>query len=244
MDHATYLDHLRADADLLVSTGAGVLDRRVPTCPDWTVEQLVGHVGRVHRRAASYLTAGAPSEIEAAPEGAAVVGWTRTGTAELLAALEARAGSDEPVASWAGTRPAGFWHRRMAIETVLHRCDAQSAAGGITPVDTALAIDAVDEMFDVVLPFRPPKDLDAGGETIHLHATDPEPDLGVGGGEWLITLSGNDVAVERRHAKGDVAVRGAASDLLLLLYGRVGPERCEVFGDATLIDRWRAAVNI
>jgi uncharacterized protein (TIGR03083 family) len=243
MDNATYLAHVRADADLLTSTGAADLDRRVPTCPGWTLEQLVGHLGRVHRRATSYLTEGAPTEIEPAPAGPAVVDWTRAGTAGLLAALDARTGSDEPVASWGGTRPAGFWHRRMAIETVLHRCDAQSAAGGITPVDTALAVDAVDELFDVVLPFRPPTGLGAAGETIHLHATDPDLEAH-GGGEWLLTLSGDEVAVERRHAKGDVAVRGAASDLLLVLYGRVDPGRCDVFGDAALLDRWQAAVNI
>jgi uncharacterized protein (TIGR03083 family) len=243
MDHASLLDHLRTDADLLVTTGAGILDRPVPTCPGWTVEQLLGHVGRVHRRAASYLTTGSVTDIEPAPEGGAVVDWTRAGAAGLVAVLEARLGDDAPVASWAGTRPAGFWHRRMAIETVVHRCDAQAAAGDIGPIDTALAVDGVDELFDVVLPFRPPTDLDADGETIHLHATDPGLDEH-GAGEWLLTLSGDRVAVEHRHAKGDVAVRGAASDLLLMLYGRAGTERCEVFGDAALLDRWRAAVKI
>ncbi len=50
--------------------------------------------------------------------------------------------------------------------------------------------------------------------TIHLHCTDGE-------GEWLITRAGDDVVVTREHAKGDVAARGTASDLLLFLWGRV-----------------------
>jgi hypothetical protein len=52
------------------------------------------------------------------------------------------------------------------------------------------------------------------------------------------------VTVEHAHAKGDVAVRGTASDLLLLLWNRAGSDRFQVFGDAGLLDRWRAAVTV
>ncbi|MGH9231596.1 MAG: maleylpyruvate isomerase family mycothiol-dependent enzyme, partial [Acidimicrobiales bacterium] len=81
------------------------------------------------------------------------------------------------------------------------------------------------------------------GKTLHLHATD------VGGaeageGEWLVTLDPAGMTVEHRHARGDVAVRGTASDLLLLLWNRVGADRCEVFGDADLLEWWRATVKV
>ena len=67
---------------------------------------------------------------------------------------------------------------------------------------------------------------DAIGEaTIHFHCTDAD-------GEWLITRVGDDVVVTREHAKGDVAARGSASDLALFLWGRVGADQLEVFGDA------------
>ena len=69
------------------------------------------------------------------------------------------------------------------------------------------------------------------GETIHLHCTDGE-------GEWLVRLAPGGVNVVNEHAKGDVAARGAASDLLLMMWGRVPVTQVEVFGDASLLERW------
>ncbi len=45
--------------------------------------------------------------------------------------------------------------------------------------------------------------------------------------------------VTREHAKGDVAARGPASDLLLLLYGRLDLDAVEVLGDAAVLETWR-----
>ena len=73
-------------------------------------------------------------------------------------------------------------------------------------------------------------------ETIHFHCTDGE-------GEWLARLSPEGVVVTREHAKGDVAARGTASNLLLFVYGRVPADDLEVFGDAALLARWRELVQ-
>ena len=109
---------------------------------------------------------------------------------------------------------------------------------------TDLALDAVDELFEVILPWRGTAELgsEMDGKTMHFHATDvgDEP----GEGEWLITLAGERLTVEHMHAKGDVAVRGTASDLLLLLWNRVSADRFEVFGDAGLLEWWRTAVKV
>ena len=240
MDRASQLASLRADADLLLATAGRGLDRPVPTCPGWTCERLVAHVGRVYRWTAVWVATGHSGEVERAPAGDPVVAWARSGLDELVVALEA-ADPDARVDTWAGTHSAGFWPRRMAVETAIHRIDAQAAAGATTPVGTALALDGIDELFDVLLPQRGTGDLDRRGETIHLHATDP--DLG-DGGEWLVTLGADALTVEHAHAKGDVAVRGTASDLILLLTNRVGLDRFQVFGDDSLLHRWRAAVTL
>ena len=93
-------------------------------------------------------------------------------------------------------------------------------------------------MLQVFVPHRMQFPVLAGnGETVHLHATDIE------GGEWMLTYHPKSVEWERGHAKGDVAARGTMSDLLLLVWGRIPPSRLEVFGDATLIDRWQAAAT-
>ncbi len=47
----------------------------------------------------------------------------------------------------------------------------------------------------------------------------------------------------REHAKGDVAIRAPASHLLLFLYGRAGASGAEVFGDASILDRWQQLVS-
>lgn len=61
------------------------------------------------------------------------------------------------------------------------------------------------------------QDVGAGeGETLHLHAFDPAA-------EWTLTLTPEGLAVERGHTKADLALRGAASDLELLLYDRPPP---------------------
>jgi uncharacterized protein (TIGR03083 family) len=247
MDRASYLDSLRGDADDLLTAASGRLDADVPTCPGWTLERLVGHLGRVYRRTASWVAGEGSRELPRPPEGAVVVDWARAGLDELLAALD-RGGEPEPdatVATWAGDQPAIFWPRRMAVETAVHRWDAESAVGDGRPVGTDLALDGVDELFAVIVPWRGARELadKAAGRTMHLHATEIGDDA-EGQGEWLVTIGTEGLTVEHVHAKGDVAVRGTASDLLLLLYNRVPSDRCEVFGDAALLERWRSTVRV
>jgi predicted lipid carrier protein YhbT len=55
-------------------------------------------------------------------------------------------------------------------------------------------------------------------------------------------LNTDGLVVTREHAKGDVAARGTASDLLLFLYGRIDADGLDVFGDAALLARWRELV--
>jgi uncharacterized protein (TIGR03083 family) len=237
MERTSYLASLRADADRLLAVAGGALQRPVPTCPGWTCERLVGHIGRVYRWTAGWVASGSAHEVERPPASAAVVDWARAGVDEIVAALES-ADPHVDVATWAGRQPAVFWPRRMAVETALHRFDAEAAVGRTGAVDAELAIEGVDELFDVLLPWRGAGAADATG-TIHLHATDHHLDAP---GEWLVTLSEGGLAVERTHAKGDVAVRGTASDLLLLLWNRIGADQVDVFGDGELLERWRAAI--
>ncbi len=247
MDRASYLDSLRGDAADLLAAARGHLDADIPTCPGWSMERLVGHVGRTYRWTAGWVEGDGAREVPRPPEGDAVIEWTRAGLAELIDAIEGATGVDDAgttVKTWAGDQPSIFWPRRMAIETAVHRWDAQIAAGEGRPVGTDLALDAVDELFEVILPWRGTAELGSEneGKTMHLHATDvgDEP----GEGEWLVTLTPEGLTVDHMHAKGDVAVRGTASDLLLLLWNRVSADRFEVFGDADLLEWWRSAVKV
>lgn len=241
MNHDEYVAAIRADGAALAgaATKAGI-DTQVPSCPLWSVADLLGHVGRLHRWVAQITIDSATERgahwSEAEPPAAEErIAWFADGVSILADALAA-AGPDVNLWSWTPDETSGFWARRQANETAMHRFDAQLAAGTTEPIGHALAVDGIDELFELI-PFWPLGDRVRGaGETLHFHCTD-------GAGEWLVQLGADELIVTREHAKGDVAARGTASDLLLFLYGRVGVDRLEVFGDGSLLTRWRELVT-
>lgn len=207
----------------------------------WTVHSLLGHTGWVSRFAALSIQSDpadppARSSVGEPPVGAAVIDWYGEAAQELDRALAA-ADPDENRPTWTGPQPARWWLRRISHELAMHRWDAFTAlTAGATPIDAAQSLDGIDEVLEVFAPKRLQFNALAGsGETIHLHTTD------IDDGEWMLTLRPDTVEWERGHAKGDVAAKGAASELLLLLWGRIGPDQLEVFGDETLLHRWQQA---
>ncbi|MBM3660544.1 MAG: maleylpyruvate isomerase family mycothiol-dependent enzyme [Actinobacteria bacterium] len=235
MDSQQYFDAIRADsARLVASSVAAGLDTMVPSCPEWTVADLLGHVGRVQRWQADIVARRVQeaefSFAEPPTDPAVLVSWVQDATALLLEVFAA-APADTPLWTFVGPGVAGFWVRRQAHEVSLHRVDADLAAGIAPALDGELATDAIDEFLDVVVQFRVRDRMTGTGETVHLHRAD-------GDGEWLVRLTAEGPEVERTHAKGDVAARGSASDLLLALRGRVEPSALEVFGDEAVLLRF------
>jgi uncharacterized protein (TIGR03083 family) len=232
----TYLEAIRTNAARLVAAGeAAGFDAPVPTCPDWAVADLLAHIGRVHRWAAANTTR-SPDEGPAQrgehemPAGSDPAAWAREGAEVLHAALD-RSASD---ACWTWIPPnvVGFWQRRQAHETAMHRVDAESAAGDVHPIEAELAADGIDELLGLLEQPMFAQRVHGDGETMHFHCTDVT-------GEWLVRRTEQGIEVTREHAKGDVAARGTASDLLCWLQGRAPVERLEVFGDAALLTSWR-----
>jgi len=250
-------------AQILSSTDtfAGLVDgadltRTVPTCPDWTLRQLATHLGRAQRWAAEIVVtrSAQPIPFREVPDGripddaARHAPWLRAGAERLVTAMR-QAGSD-PVWTFAGMLPASFWARRMAHETAVHRADAELAAGRRPAFPPDLAADAIDEWLGFLCA-PAPGDEDprlgalSDGAVLHIHATDQglASDDQHRGGEWLVRREGPQIVVEPGHGKGDVAVRGPAGALLLVLMRRVPPDdpQVQVLGDAELLDRWLAA---
>jgi len=157
MDIAEHIEHLRRDgARLVEAAGRAGLDAPVPTCPGWTVRDLVGHTGGVHRWAASHLTTGRPgpataeetAPLFATPEDGKLLDWYRDAHSELVDALTK---TDPGVACWsflAAPSPLAFWARRQAHETAIHRVDAESAGSSVTPVAPGFAVDGIDELLN------------------------------------------------------------------------------------------------
>ena len=156
MENSRYLDCLTADFTRLRAVVPASLTAPVPTCPGWTVADLTRHVGEVYLHKTLAMRDGAEPETFP-PEGLAgeePVALLDRSYAGLRAEFAARRPAD-PAGSWyTPDQTVGFWIRRMAQETVIHRIDAELGAGQpVNPVPDDLAIDGIDELLKVFVAF-------------------------------------------------------------------------------------------
>ncbi len=231
-----FTDAVERDGARLLEVAPTDLTAAVPACPDWDVARLVVHVGQVHGYIAGVLenlSTDPPTHRFERPDTDDVVAWAADARARVVAAL----GATDPVApcwTWGEDATAGFFHRRMAAETLVHRLDAEDALDQPSPVDSDLAADGVDELIDVGLrsSTNPDKHFAYPDGSLHLHRTD-------GPGEWLLRVESGALVATREHAKGDAAVRGSGGDLLRFMWNRPGAE-VEILGDAEVAAAWRS----
>ena len=242
MDHNDYLEAVRDGGSRMAAAGRSGLSAQVAHCPDWDVAGLLGHTAQVYRFVRAVLDQGAadgPPQMDAVPtpEGDAVIDFFEEfhgGVVDKLESLDPTA----PVWTWTPRTDAGYFHRRMAHETAVHRWDAENAIGKAGPtagaVDADLAHDGIDEVINVGMQFstRGPRSNFPSG-SLHLHRTD-------GDGEWMLSSNDGTLVVTEEHGKGDAALRGTASGLYFYLWGR-GRDDLELFGDAAVADAWAEA---
>ncbi|GAA4544455.1 maleylpyruvate isomerase family mycothiol-dependent enzyme [Amycolatopsis samaneae] len=224
-------------------------DTPVPTCPLWTIRELVGHVGQAHRWAAGLVRTGTaaaiPDPFEAEPgEPPHWPGWLREGAAELAGAV-GETGTDTPVWTPIGARPALFWLRRMLAETVVHNGDAALASGRPYLLAADLAEDVLSENLDM---FSAPEAttvrpalaaLRGDGQTLRLRPRGAAPG-------WRITRTPAGVGWDRGDADAEVTVTGEIRHLVLVISRRLPPDdpRVTVTGDRALLDEWLAATAL
>ncbi|MGW2861468.1 maleylpyruvate isomerase family mycothiol-dependent enzyme [Streptomyces sp. NPDC001205] len=255
LEHARYCDELiRQTAELRSHLSGADLSAKVPTCPDWTLRDLVVHVGGAHRWVHHIVSTRSlepvpPKRVDghggpASDDAAALDAWLAEG-AELCAAALRDAGADTRIWSWVGETTTAFWSRRMTHETLVHRADAAGAVGAAYTLPADVAADALDEWLDIVTFFiqrvRPDDEgaLGEPGRTLHLHATDAP------GAEWLIEIGDKGFTWRRAHDKATVAVRGPLADVLRVFYRRLPTDTpgIEVLGEAAVLDRWLSAAS-
>jgi uncharacterized protein (TIGR03083 family) len=251
MDHAAYCDALEAEVARFVDiVRGGDPATPVPTCPDWSLADLMSHLGGVHRWASHHVAVGARArvsykEIGITPpeEPERLADWVEAGGEPMLETF--RAGDpDSPVWGWGGDRHVRFWPRRLVYETVVHGADAAFAVGVEPEIDPAVAADGIDELLSN-LPqaayFAPRLDqLRGDGETIGLRSTDNDD-------SWTVRLLPAGFAWDWSTGTCDVTVDGSNVDLLLLVYGRLpatDPERFVRYGDEQLLDRFIAGASL
>ncbi|MEU8886285.1 maleylpyruvate isomerase family mycothiol-dependent enzyme [Streptomyces sp. NPDC048442] len=248
-----YCDQIVEETARLRTAISGAdLRAMVPSCPEWTLRELVHHTGWAHRWVYETVTTRAtevvPPESVPNAEGpgtddpADLDAWLAEG-AEMCAKALREAGPDAQMWSWAPGKPAEFWARRMTHETVVHRADASLAAKADYEVQPEVAADTIDEwMWIGALPQtmeeRPElAGLLGEGRTVHLHATDTPAGLNA---EWTVDLTGDAIQWRRGHEKAAVALRGPLTDLLQVFYRRQSSDagKIEVLGDRELLDLW------
>lgn len=225
------------------------LTKPVPSCPEWTVADLVWHVAEV------YLHKSACIRLNAAPQP-----WPPAGLAdrEPVALLEhawetlgedfaTRAPDDAAFTWYEPDQTVGFWIRRMAQETVIHRVDAELAAGApIAPIPDDLAEDGIDELLRCFVEYGSRHWPGAFAETLST-ARGRVVQIASTGRAWSVRVGRDEVEVHEPADGGpapDAVIRGRPHDLLLRLWHRTGDDTVEVSGDPAVLDELRAVTVI
>jgi uncharacterized protein (TIGR03083 family) len=200
------------------------LDIQVPWIPAWSVRDLVGHLGTVHRWATAILRAGTttppPPEATQRPPQTGLLDWYAEGHAALVDTLRVTpAGAPAWHMSPAAGKTATDWARRQAHELAVHRMDLEAAAGTRrAPLDPALADDGVDELLTIVVPrWAHTQPLCTSTVSVAVTATDT-------GRTWRVRVDHGGITIgPDREGDETARLRGAATELLLHLWGRPAP---------------------
>jgi uncharacterized protein (TIGR03083 family) len=244
LTHNRYETEFEAETERLAGVAVGLAPQSpVPTCPEWTVRDLVTHVGRGHRTATE-LVAGRQAHLlpfstaDAPDDPAAWPGWLAAGARGLAETIR-EVGPGQQVWTWQADRTAGFWLRRMLHDELIHRFDVELTAGRLGPVAPDLAADGVSDILETVATLSRSKtrttgftELAGAGETLRFVATDHAT-------EWVAERTPDGVTW-RHDGAADVTVRAPARELLLVLNRRLDPGRdeVEVTGASTLFHHW------
>ncbi len=256
---AYYLDHFRQNRDAILEAAALGFDAPIKGCPGWDVAGLTGHMGRVYtfwlkwvserprgysREAWAELMADRDIRLPGYPAWEAagfpkderptgIVTFARQVGEELETALDGL-GPEETVWTFIPSQQTGaFVFRRLAMETAIHRWDAEDAAGIVRPIDERLARDGIDEM---LMMFREDPGYEENsdrrrGQRILLRE-DPGP------GRWLVSFAPEGMTTTSEEAPADVTISGSASDLQLFIMGRRFPDEMRIEGDQDLAAAW------
>jgi uncharacterized protein (TIGR03083 family) len=234
MDIAEHVAALEQEG-IRLAAAATDLDADIPPCPQWTVRDAVVHTGGVHRWAASIVRDRlavdlGPTEDELAKPGTRdPIEWFREGHAELVKTLRDADSTLECVTFLPAPSPLAFWARRQAHETAIHRADAESARGPVTPYEDAFANDGIDEMLTGFAARR----RRTSAATPRTLALRPGGDDG-----WLVTFTPDGIKSVPGMDDAECAVSGTASDVYLWLWHR--PANVQISGEPAVADLWQA----
>ncbi|SES36147.1 TIGR03083 family protein [Pedococcus cremeus] len=257
----------RSAAFRVAVASAPSLEVPVPTCTEWTLSDLVQHLGQGRRRWAAVVAAG-PSTVDPATRATQRIGtseetasvkaaprdrealdtWLAESTQELLDALR-EAGPDRSCWTWWGTsqspQTCGAVARHQLQEVAVHTYDAQLAVGTAQPLPDDVALDGVEEFLSTCVATTAAWPHDPA--VVDYHATE--------GRSWRLWLSADGARAARLPAPtstGSTAAgedhapvryapyasaRGTAAELVMAFYGRTPVEALALDGDGRVFDQ-------
>jgi uncharacterized protein (TIGR03083 family) len=265
LDYLDYLAHLARDSARFVAVLRQTPpETRVPTCPDWDADDLLWHLAEVQWFWGTIVGRGFTTveDVEALDrddrpgDRDGLLAFYRDASRDLHHNLSA-ASPDTPAWTWSDEQSVGFIRRRQAHEALIHRVDAELAAGDRTPMDPDLSTDGVDEVLRIMYAGLPPwgQFTPDPTRTVRVQATDTNR-------SWLLTLGqftgtdpdgtahdhpdlaavasdggSSDTSASAGGGESAATVRGAAADLDCWLWHRPPMGQVERSGDPLVLDR-------
>jgi uncharacterized protein (TIGR03083 family) len=209
----------------------------VPTCPEWTVEDLVRHVGEVYLHKTECMRQQrSPRPWPPDLSGEDPLDLLDRTYAGLIGEFDARPPASSAFTWYEPEQTVGFWIRRMAQATVMHRVDTELAlAGAVSQIPEDLAVDGIDEVLERFLGYLSRRWKDDFATS--LPQSDQAPVLvATDGYGWLVraTPEGVEIDIATPRASAAATVSGDPVPLLLWLWRR--DERgVEIDGDQKLV---------
>jgi uncharacterized protein (TIGR03083 family) len=235
-----YLDLLRSDSDRLVAMGERGLDAAVPSCPGWTVADLLRHTAEVYEHKIKVMQLcdwpdpWPPDDFETREP----VGFLKSATDRLFEEFAQHSPNDKTITFFPGADTVIFWIRRMAQEAVVHRYDGELAHDETTPAANDLAVDGVDEVLRVFL-----GDPDWADYDVIKRAVEAVILLRTDGHEWCADVRDKVATIA---STGDGMANPAATiqadpgNLLMWLWGRAPLDVLTIDGDRDVVTEFRA----
>lgn len=247
MDSFPLLTQLQAEVEqcgqLVAATLPDSARKPVPACDGMVLEELVRHLGSVHRLVTDWVRDGRrPTAWVQAPEvGEDLVTWSRRSSDNLLETLAGRSPA-QPCPTWSATdRTVGFWIRRMAHETSVHRVDVAQAVGVPWSVDPELAADGIAEALELWLGTRLGTQVGGSGRAVRLLAT-----TGAGAAvvDWTVRPLKTIVEFGSGPDHADVTVTGTPAAVWAWTWGRSDQDHIvDTVGDHEAADELRGLLG-
>jgi uncharacterized protein (TIGR03083 family) len=248
VDAPDYISALQVEGDRLADTAQQIdLASPVPTCPEWTLRDLLRHIGGVHRWAGTHIrdrreTILRAGDLEALfgewPADDGLVGWYRDELRLLVHTFQS-APEDVQYATFLRARsPLEHWTRRQAHEVTIHRADVESITGRRTPVSAEFGADGIDELLGAFVPRPFMKLRSPSAVTLTVKPSDSTR-------SWRMTISdGPAMTVEGDETPSDCVAAGTASDLYFNLWNRSCAGDVDVSGDPAVLELLSEKINI